>query len=175
MYVGCPGHNCHVSDYAWESAVGVGIQNREVMTLAQHHCTRMEFVASGGQGIAEEATGLPINPREVQCPVAHGRMTATNLEPIVLAFYRENCIGCEQRRPTGVVPNLASYVEELDELAATEHAKEVERRTALHDEWQKRQEQRRALMAQCDEPMVGALRDIEALDVDPGVRINHAR
>jgi hypothetical protein len=135
----------------------------------------MEFVAHGGQGMAEEATGLPINPREVQCPVAHGRMTATNLEPIVLAFYRENCVGCELRRPTGVVPNLASYVEELDELAAAEHAKEVKRRTALHDEWQKRHEQRRALMAQCDEPMVGALRDIEMLDVDPGGGSNLGR
>lgn len=172
-YVRSSGQNCDVNDRDWDGAVEVGMRNREIMTLAQHHCTRMEFVPNGGQGMAEEATGLPINSREVRCPIARGGMTSTNLEPIVLAFYRENCVSCEQRCPTGVVPNLASYVNELDELAAAAHAKEVEPRTTLHDEWQKRQEHRRALMAQCDEPMFGALRDIGMLDVDPGS--NHAR
>jgi hypothetical protein len=27
-YVGWRGHNCDVNDYAWESAVAVGMQNR---------------------------------------------------------------------------------------------------------------------------------------------------
>jgi hypothetical protein len=166
-HVGASGQNCDVSD-GWDDTVGAGMRNRELMTLAQHHCTQMEFVADGGQGMAEAATGLPINPRGVRCPIAHGGMRSTNLEPIVLAFYRENCVGCEQRRPTGVVPNLASYVDESDALAAAAAAREDERRATLHRDWQERQEHRRAMMAQCDEPVVGVLRDIGSLDVDPG-------
>src|ERR1700693_830022 len=140
-HVGASGQNCDVSD-GWDDAVGAGMRNRELMILAQHHCTQMEFVADGGQGMAEAATGLPINPRGVRCPIAHGGMRSTNLEPIVLAFYRENCVGCEQRRPTGIALNLASYVHELDEQAAAAHAREAEQRAALHDDWQERQERR---------------------------------
>jgi len=54
----------------------MGVRNREWVELARRHCLNMEFVPSGGRGMAEEATGLPIDMRQVRCPVALGGMAS---------------------------------------------------------------------------------------------------
>jgi hypothetical protein len=138
-----------------------------VITLAKNHRTHMEFVQSSGQGMAEEATGLPINAREVRCPMARGHMIGSNLEMIVPAFYRQNCLGCAEQRPSGLLSTLAGYVAAVDENAAAEREREVERKAALHTEWEARAQRRRGLMARCDDMMATALADIGQLDVDP--------
>jgi hypothetical protein len=71
----------------------------------------MRFAESGGPGMAEEATGLPINMRQVRCPVAFGSQSM-NLFGIASIFYEDHCIGCSLRRPTGEVLNLATVMEE---------------------------------------------------------------
>ena len=155
-------------DHVWESALEAGVRNQQMITLAKNHCTRMEFVQNGGQGMAEEATGLPINAREVRCPMAHGHMISSNLEATVPAFYRQHCVGCQEQRPTGLLPTLGAYVKATDENAAAERKRDAEQRAALHEAWEKRTERRRGLMARCDDAMVNALTDIAILDVDPG-------
>jgi hypothetical protein len=127
----------------------------------------MEFVQSSGQGIAEEATGLPINAREVRCPMARGHMIGSNLEMTVPVFYRQNCVGCAEQRPSGLLPTLAGYIAAVDENAVAEREREVERKASLRTEWETRAQRRRGLMARCDDMMATALADIGQLDVDP--------
>jgi hypothetical protein len=131
-----------VRDDVWDGALAAGVQNEKMITLARNHCTRMQFVQNGGQGMAEEATGLPINAREVRCPVAHGHMISSNLAVTVPAFYREHCVGCEEQRPTGLLPTLAGFVSAADERAEASQQRDVERRAALHAEWEQRAERR---------------------------------
>ncbi|MEY8017478.1 hypothetical protein [Mycobacterium servetii] len=154
-------------EHVWDDALEIGVRNRRMIALAKNHCTRMEFVQSSGQGMAEEATGLPINAREIRCPMAHGHMVGSNLEMTVPMFYRQNCIGCAEQRPSGLLPTLAGYVAAVDENASAEREREVERNAALHTEWEARVQKRRGLMAGCHDMMATALADIGRLDVDP--------
>ena len=81
------------------------------MELARRHCLNMEFQQSGGQGMAKEASGLPINMRRVR--YAYGKPANTmamNLEWIAVDFYKENCEACPHRRPTGQLPKLAKAI-----------------------------------------------------------------
>lgn len=118
--------------------------------------------------MAEEATGLPINMREVSCLVARGNQAA-NLDWIASDFYKTYCVGCAHRRPTGDMPNLASVMEERAAQTAT--AAEMERLVTeqRHREWARRVDGRRALVAGADPAMVGALDDMGILDCQPGV------
>jgi hypothetical protein len=154
-------------DHAWDDALEMGVRNQRIIALAKNHCTRMEFVQSSGQGMAEEATGLPINAREIRCPMAHGHMIGSNLEMTVPLFYRQNCVGCTEQSPSGLLPTLAGYIATVDEHAAAERERAIERKSALHEEWEARARRRRGLMARCDDVMATAVADIGQLDVDP--------
>ena len=162
-----------MTDAVWDDAVEMGLRNQVFVELAHHHCSRMEFVQAGGRGLAEQATGLPINMRQVRCPVAHGGMAA-NLEFTVPSFYRENCVGCSLRAPTGNVPNLASFVEDEDAASAAARARESERLASEHQQWARRGEARRAMAARVNELMASVLRDLGILDQEPGAERDDA-
>jgi hypothetical protein len=100
-------------DRAFEDAFALGRQNKVTVELARRHCLNMEFPEFGVRGMAEEVSGLPINIRRVHCPFGRPSGSASmNLEWLAIEFYETNCVGCEHRRPTGQLPNLASMVEE---------------------------------------------------------------
>jgi len=153
-------------DRAWDEAVRMGARNQEVVELARRHCLNMEFVPSSGRGMAEQATGLPIDMRQIRCSVALGSM-ASNLDLIVDDFYREHCIGCSLRRPTGEVPNLATRVEDAAAAAAAAEQQERADLAARREQRRLRADERRALGAGLGEAMAGVLRDIDVLDEDP--------
>lgn len=106
---------------AFDDAVRVGNANAQLTEMARRHCLRMTFTPCGGQGYAEAVTGLPINMRQVGCPVANGG-ASVNLELVVGEFYDQHCVGCEQRDPTGDVPNLATLMDERKAKAAQARA-----------------------------------------------------
>lgn len=153
----------------WNDAVQLGLQNREIVELARRHCLQMKFVLvpDGGRGMAEAATGLPIDMRQIQCPVAHGNGMASNLKWIAGEFYRNHCVGCDQRRPTGDVPNLATWVEDIDMAAAAARVDEEKKLLQQHADWRTRADPRRSLSSSSGEAMAGILRDIDVLDSDP--------
>lgn len=112
--------------------IRLGIDNRRIIDLARDHCLRMEFVADGGHGMLEEQTGLPIDRRRVQCPLALGT-SAMRLDQAALSFYRNHCIGCSERQPTGRIPNLSTEYDEHQERAAhhaAARARKLEARVA---------------------------------------------
>ena len=78
------------------------------MGLAANHCRRMRFVESGGRGMLEELSGLPLNARRVECPVAIGNVSGMRLDYVTFGFYAEHCVGCDLRDPTGRLPNLGT-------------------------------------------------------------------
>lgn len=154
------------TDRVWDDAVRMGARNQETVELARRHCLNMEFVPSGGRGMAEQATDLPIDMRQVRCPVALGSMSS-NLDLIVDDFYREHCVGCSLRRPTGEVPNLATRIEDAAAAAAAAREEENAQLAARRDRRRVREDERRALGAGLGEAMAGVLRDIDVLDADP--------
>jgi len=151
-----------------DRAYALGRANLATMELARRHCLHMTFTEWGGRGWAEQASGLPINTRQVSCPVARGNSAAMNLDWIVSDFYDRHCVGCQRRRPTGEVPNLASVMDARKAQAAA--ATEADQRATdqRHREWEQRAEHRRAVIARADPAMTGALGDIAVLDREPG-------
>ncbi len=149
----------------WDDAVRMGRENQQTVEFARRHCLNMQFVESGGRGMAEEATGLPINMR--QCPVAFGSMSG-NLLAVAGQFYEDHCVGCSLRRPTGEFPNLATV---MDERAA-ERSKQATRRDAAVERarlrWAARTERRQTVAASHGEAMADALANIGLLDAEPG-------
>lgn len=96
---------------------------------------------------------------------------SANLRWIATDFYREHCIGCGLRRPTGEVPNLATMVRDADAEVAAAAAREKDRLAQVRAQWADRDEQRRVLAARSGEAMAGALADIGVFDRDPGVPV----
>lgn len=154
-----------------DDAIRIGQENRQTLELARRHCLNMQFVEAGGRGMAEEATGLPINMRQVRCPVAFGSQSM-NLLGIASQFYEDHCVGCSLRRPTGEIPNLASVM--------VERAAEDARQAALRDaeaerarqQWTARVERRRAIAASGGDAMADAVANIGLLDAEPGSPID---
>jgi hypothetical protein len=159
------------SERLWDDAVRIGQENKKTIELARRHCLSMQFVEPGGRGMAGEATGLPINMRQVQCPVAFGSQSM-NLFGIAASFYDDHCGGCSVRRPTGEVPNLATAMEERAAERARHEASrsaEVER---AQQRWSARAERRRAIAAGAGEAMADAVANIGLLDVEPDGVVN---
>ncbi|MEU1955676.1 hypothetical protein [Nocardia rhamnosiphila] len=151
------------SERVWDEAVQAGKQNLNTIELARRHCLDMQFVQSGGQGAVEAATGLPVNMRQVRCPVALGSMSG-NLWWVASDFYREHCVGCDRRRPTGDFPNLATAVAEADAAQAESEAAHEAELARQRSEQRQRADRRRSLAAVSDEAMTGVLRDLDVID-----------
>jgi hypothetical protein len=146
--------------------IRLGIENKRIIELAEHHCRLMEFVQDGGRGMLEAETGLPINMRRVQCPVALGN-SAMRLDWITLEFYGEHCIGCSQRQPTGRVPNLATEYEAQQAQVsrdAEQRAQHLQREVVAWRTWAER---RRAMRAAADLAMQTVIDDLSVLDHRP--------
>ncbi len=159
------------TERGWQRAVQLGKANQEIVGLARRHCLNMEFVPCGGRGMVEAATGLPVDMRQVRCPVAPGGMSA-DLRWIATEFYREHCVGCDRWNPTGEVPNLATIVGAADAEAAAAADREKDRLARARALWMIRDERRRALAAGSGEAMAGALADIGVIDGDPDVPVD---
>jgi hypothetical protein len=67
----------------------LGHENARIMELAANHCRHMRFVEAGGRGMLEEVSGLPLNSRRVECPVAIGNMSGMRLDHVTFGFYAE--------------------------------------------------------------------------------------
>ncbi len=156
-----------------EEAVALGLRNQRVVELATAHCLNFEWHTMGGVGMVEAETGLPIGMRLPHCAYASsaGGMAGADLEPVALAFYSEHCVGCEHRRPTGRVPNLATRAEE--QRAAAERAEDADRIRLEEDRagWQQRADRRAAVIAAATDATTGpVLADVGLLDADQGDR-----
>ncbi|MFE9132148.1 hypothetical protein ACFYOF_43215 [Streptomyces sp. NPDC007148] len=142
----------------------MGHRNREIIELAHHHCTRMQFRLSGGHGLAEAETGLPIDMREIYCDVGGLGGMASNLQLIAADYVREHCRACPSRAATGRMPNLLTVTDAAD-VSAEKHrlerevAEEEEKRRA---QW--RRNTRSALLAASDAGTHQLREDLDIID-----------
>jgi hypothetical protein len=150
-----------------DQAMRHGMDNVEVMELARRHCLKMEFTLESGPSMVEQATGVPLSLRQVRCPVALGGMSS-NFRWIATDFYRENCVGCDKRASTGEMPNLATVIADEDAHAEKEAREHAERVAAAHEQWVRRDDARRAVIATSNVTMGNAYADLGKLDTEPG-------
>lgn len=137
------------------------------MGLAADHCQHMRFVEFGGRGMLEEMTGLPLNSRRVECPVAIGNASGMRLDHVTFEFYSEHCVSCETRNPTGRLPNLETEVLTRQQKAQAEEAERAEKLRIRGVARAGRVERRRSLRATADPATAGILDDLDVLDPDP--------
>src|ERR1700747_2904120 len=101
-------------DDSIQKAIRIGERNKEIIELAQNWCGHLEVRQSGGVGLVEIETRLPIGMRSFQCPYSSAAgLAGMNLEVVALDFYDRNCVGCNDRLPVRF-PNLSSLVGERD-------------------------------------------------------------
>lgn len=155
-------------DDMMNNAIHTGLANRDTIEMARRHCIHMKFVRSGGSGMAEQATGLPIDMRQIKCPVANDASMGMALDFLAANFYIDHCIGCTQREPTGELPNLESLVMEHQQSARLMSEEAAEIASERHQQWMHRVEKRRSLSVSADSTMMNALDAIGFLDLEPG-------
>lgn len=154
-------------------AIAQGQENAQVIALANNHCQHMEFVVTGGYGMAEEMSGLPINMRRIRCVKAHGTIGSFQLRHIATNFYEEHCVGCELRKPSGNLPTLGTMVEDDRQVEAFASARAAEREAELTRERSERSRKRQAMQVTADPAMAGVLRDLDVIDSFPAAEREH--
>jgi hypothetical protein len=150
----------------------LGRENARIMELAANHCRHMRFVESGGRGMLEEVSGLPLNSRRVECPVAIGNMSGMRLDYVTFDFYAEHCVGCDMRDPTGRLPNLETEALARQQQAEAQEAERAEELRVRGVARAERVERRRSLRATADPATTGILDDLDVLDPDPAVEVD---
>ncbi|MFJ2568461.1 hypothetical protein ACIO02_37050 [Streptomyces sp. NPDC087568] len=153
-----------MNEHRWEQLLEMGHRNREIIELAHHHCTRMQFRLSGGHGMAEAGSGLPIDMREIYCEVGgHGSM-ASNLRFIAADYVRERCLECPSRAATGRMPNLLTVVAAEDAAARRlqREREAAEEEAARRARW--RRDTRTALLAASGANTLQLQEDLNIID-----------
>ncbi|MBB1058941.1 DUF2125 domain-containing protein [Dietzia sp. B19] len=142
------------------------------MELAANHCRQMRFVESGGHGLLEEVSGLPLNSRRVECPVAIGNMSGMQLGQVTFGFYAEHCVGCDVRDPTGRLPNLETEARARRQQVEAQEAKRAEELRVRGVARTGRVERRQSLRATADPATASLLDDLDVIDPDPAVEVD---
>ncbi|MBM6545010.1 hypothetical protein JNO54_02495 [Janibacter sp. YIM B02568] len=150
----------------------LGRKNARIMELCANHCRHMRFVESSGRGMLEEVSGLPLNSRRVECPVAIGNTSGMQLDYVTFEFYAEHCVGCDMRDPTGRLPNLETEALARQQQAEAQEAERAEELRVRGVARAERVERRRSLRATADPATIGILDDLDVLDPDPAVEVD---
>ena len=156
------------SELTITKALQDGIANNHIVELTQAHCTHAEFVRfGGGRGLVEALYGVPIGHHLMQCHRARSNTAAYHIEDVAVGFYRDNCVGCPDRNMVGL-PNLATYVAELDRVRDQASERRLRLLDSRKSEWTARQARRDAVhLAATDQATRSIIDDISVLDVPP--------
>lgn len=146
-----------------EHAPALGQRNAQVIEFFGRYCANVRVEATGGIGILEAATGLPIGRRAFRCAYAQGGVQyAADLEEAAIEFYERHCRGCGDRVRTGLLgDNIATVADARrtagDARAVHEASDEAERRRQREDRAARRARRR------AGEPYQ-TVRQLEAVD-----------
>lgn len=101
----------------YKNAIEAGQRNLRAKKLLSNWCFHAEFARSGGIGMVEAETGLPIGYMGVRCKFSKKHsMHCWLLEDAAYDFYQSNCKDCVERAPVGV-PNIMEFVGPREESA----------------------------------------------------------
>jgi hypothetical protein len=117
--------------------IALGHRNAEVIDLFQRFCGNVRVEVSGGTGMLEAATGLPIGHRAFRCAHASGNiMSGMMLEDLAVEFYEQHCRGCAFRVRSGLLGDTIATV------ADARRADQEDRNRRENDEAAERHRQR---------------------------------
>lgn len=150
-----------------EKAVKIGKRNKEVIELVQNWCAHAEIVHSGGIGLVEIQTGLPIGMRSFKCKYARAQgMAGMQLEGIAVDFHDRNCVDCKYRLPVRL-PNLSKLVAERDAAQQRRRDAEAQGAAAEAKALEERAIRRSELSVGCDSAQTDIFSAIDAFDREP--------
>jgi hypothetical protein len=117
-------------------------RNAEVIDLFQRFCSNVRVEVTGGTGMLEVATGLPIGQRAFRCAYASGGIASGMvLEDLAVEFYEEHCRGCGDRAQSGLLGDTIATV--ADARRSDQEAR-AGRETAAAAERQRQRDERAA-------------------------------
>lgn len=125
----------------YKKAIEAGQRNLRAKKLLSNWCFHAEFARSGGRGMIEAETGLPIGHMGVRCKFSKkNSMHCWLLEDAAYDFYRNNCKDCLERVPVGI-PNIIEFVGPREESAEKRKiAREEEKKERGQKHAKRRQE-----------------------------------
>jgi hypothetical protein len=149
-------------------AAAMGQTNLRAQELLKNHCRNGRLELPNGTSPLGEMLGLPIGMIQVRCPHAprSSSMSSHGLD-LAVAFYKDNCIGCDQRSPTGIFPTISQEADARDRAAAERIQVSAGRDAERLARWGDRH--RRRVLAVAVESYVtrDLAADLEALDPHP--------
>jgi len=122
--------------------IALGQRNAEVIELFQRFCGNVRVQVTGGTGMLEAATGLPIGQRAFRCAYASGGIASGMvLEDLAVEFYEEHCRGCGDRARSGL---LGDTIATLADARRSDQEARAGRETAAAAERQRQRDERAA-------------------------------
>lgn len=126
----------------YKNAIEAGQRNLRAKKLLSNWCFHAEFARSGGIGMVEAATGLPIGHMGVRCKFSKKHsMHCWLLEDAAYDFYQNNCKDCVERAPVGV-PNIMEFVGPREESAEKRKKAREEEKKEREQKYTKRRQER---------------------------------
>lgn len=140
------------TDKRIQGAIEIGQKNLRTMQLVRNWCAHVSVQKTGGTGLVEAQTGLPIGHHALSCPHAPaGGLSTWDLQDAAVDFHDRNCHDCKVRKPVGL-PNIS-------ELVAERQAERVQA-----DARQREADSKEAAVLAARDAVRGKMR----LDLDPG-------
>ena len=125
-----------------QETVAHGQKNQRTAERIQNWCRNARIIRSGGIGLIEQMTGVPIGHMGIECDHAPpGGLQSWDLKVAAVDFYVNNCEHCDKREP-GIGPDIKPLIKDYKEGEAA-RAKERAERQEL--EAQRRSERKREL------------------------------
>jgi len=156
------------TDAILRDAEDIGRRNAETIQLAKAWCRHISRDRGHmGVGIVEQQTGLPVSGGTFRCDFARTPgAEGMNLAQIAFDFFERNCATCKDRAPTGIVPNLGTWAEQIIEKkrnADERNAEALKTREAVRAE---RHRRRRLQAGQVSAVAQSTIELLEKLDAE---------
>ena len=111
-----------------------GNKNQSTAQRFQNWCRNARIVRSGGIGLVEQLTGVPIGHMGIECDHApESGMHSWNLEDAAINFYLANCANCDKRSP-GTGPSIEPLIQDYQK--SEKKRREAEHSRKAHEEQQ---------------------------------------
>ncbi|MBI5313545.1 MAG: hypothetical protein HZB28_10610 [Methylocystis sp.] len=154
------------TDKRIREAMEAGTRNQETAVLVRNWCANVRIEKSGGVGLVEAQTGLPIGHHSLACDHAGGGAMATwDLRDAALDFHDRYCVDCKLRKPSGF-PSLSKLVAERDQRHVEAERERSRASAEAEDALHKRQAVRAALQAKLPPLSSAIIEHIGDLDLN---------
>ncbi|WP_191300133.1 hypothetical protein [Lentzea cavernae] len=155
-------------DDEYRKAAELGLANKRAEQLLANHCRHARVHLLFGTSELGRRLGLPIGQAQVRCQhVDEPRHSSMHVTDLAVAFYENNCVGCEHRAPNGLVPTIATAVADRAAARVEAEARAAAARVRAVEEWETRRAARRVAVASEGYPARDVADGLDLLDPHP--------